>query len=58
MHSKGSTWIVLVQHQWGGDKCHNEDACERIGNGFVKGLMEVVECVRVMSEDGRGVRDV
>ena len=62
MHSKGSTWIVLVQHQWGGDKCHKEDEYERIGYGLVKGVMKGVEYVRVMNEDvredGKGVRDV
>ena len=48
MHSKGSTWIVLVYHQWGGDKCHKEDECERIGYGLVKGVMRGVQYVREM----------
>ena len=56
MHLKGSTWIVLVQHQWGGDKCHKEDECERIGYGLVKGVKKGVEYVRVMNEDIRAIK--
>ena len=40
MHSKGGTRIVLVYHQWGGDKCHKERACEGIGYEVVKGSNE------------------
>ena len=57
MHSKGSTWIMLVQHQSGSDKCHKKRACERIGYEVVKGSNEGgVEDVRVMNEDVRDIK--